>query len=155
DPLRAALDRLFDIDEQPADVDVFPRGVGGEAARPIDEPSAIGKRPQRVYVYRVEPVLLALSDVAGEPRDCEDRYICRRLVDAAVVVDAGVDPGDVRRWREVHVSAGDRVAADDPGVIEGRVFGINRRAKVPDLVDAEPVGRIQDREPALEQLAMI
>src|SRR3954447_16109613 len=68
-PLRALHDRLGDVVEEPADVDVAPLRVARERARAPDPDAASGERADAVDADLVEAALLALCHLEAEPVD--------------------------------------------------------------------------------------
>ena len=106
-PLRAALDRLLDVVEQPPHVDVAPGGIAAQGARAPDADAAAGEGADAVDADRVELSCSPLvTGVAALERAAHD-LVGGRLVHAALVVAAGVDAGHVAARRH-RASAGRR-----------------------------------------------
>ena len=132
-PLRAAIDRLLDEDEQPADVDVLPHRVRDHRPRAPDADVAAidAEVADHVHAARVEDVVLALAERVRErlaaavqvaADDAAHHLVGRRLVHAALDVGARVDPGDVTAGRD-QLSPVGRVRREHahPRVVEGAV----------------------------------
>src|SRR6476660_1794367 len=79
-PLRPADDRLGDVVEQPADVDVPPLGVAGEGAGTPDPDSPTGERADAVDAVLVQGPLLCLGHLEPESVGATDPLVGRRLV---------------------------------------------------------------------------
>ena len=109
-PLRPANDRLFDEDEQASDVDVLPRRVGRHRPRaPHADVAAFGAEvADYVDAARREDLAFAVTERELERHfarleivraDAAHHFVRRRLVNAAFVVHARVDAGDVSDGR--------------------------------------------------------
>src|SRR5262249_26764060 len=72
DKLGAFVDRLFNENEQPPHVDVFPRAVGSDHARAPYAIAAAGEEAQHIDVSRIEQVLLAFDHILGDLGDATD-----------------------------------------------------------------------------------
>ena len=93
-------DRLLEVVEQPANVEVAPRRVGRQRARTPDADAAAGERADAVDADRVEQVVLVLVICVSSEISAADDLVRRRLVHAAGVVVAGPDAGDVPGRRQ-------------------------------------------------------
>src|SRR3954453_23110122 len=87
-PLRAFHDRLGDVVEESAHVDVAPLRVARQGARAPDPDSAARERPDAVDPDLVEAALLGVGHLEPDPVGAEDDLVGRRLVHAARVVHA-------------------------------------------------------------------
>src|SRR5581483_7921827 len=151
-PLRGALDRRLHHDEETANVDIAPRRIRRQRAGAPDADAAAHHHADAVDALRVEDVLLTLGDGVLEAERAADDLVRGRLVNAALVVDAGVDAGHVARRRNVHVAAL-RIVDLDPREV---VRAVLRVARARQLVDAalHDFRRVEDRETILAHLAV-
>src|SRR5690606_33324473 len=99
-PLGADQDRLLQVVEVPADVQVAPGRVGGQGAGAPDADAAAGEGADAVDADRVEQVLLATGDLQLQVDGAADDLVRGRLVHAALEVVAGPDAGDVAARRD-------------------------------------------------------
>src|SRR5437762_1934716 len=98
-PLCAHLDRLLDEVEEPSHVDVAPGRITAQRSGPPDADSATGKRPDAVDANRVERVLLAFGNRGYRRQRTPHNLVGGSLVNAALVVVAGVDASHMAgRW---------------------------------------------------------
>ena len=73
DPLGALEDRLLDVVEEAADVEVAPRRIARQRPRAPDPDAPPGERPDAVDAGRVELVVLALGDLELQRQRAADR----------------------------------------------------------------------------------
>src|SRR5215475_6706783 len=157
DPLGAVENGLFEIVEQPADVEVPPCRVGGERAGAPHPDAAAGERAQAVDADRVEQVGLPPSDHRLERDRPTDDLVRRSLVHATGVVVAAPDPGHVPARRGEDVRPAGRVEDLDPRPVQGgelRVVAGDVDAPVLDLLGVQSGWRVEDGDPVPHQLAV-
>ena len=101
--------------------------------------------------------MLGLGQVEREADRAADDLVGRRLVDAAGVVVARPDPGDVAGRRHELRLAGERVEDLDPRPVERRVLAVVAGLVDPPLLDllgVEPWRRVEDGDAVAHQLAV-
>ena len=98
-PLRSLVDRVLEEREVAAQVHVLPLGIRAHRARAPEAVAAALEETEAVDALRVQHLLLGLVQQLLETDREVDDLVCRRLVDRAVDVVAGVDPGDESRRR--------------------------------------------------------
>src|SRR3954469_22200017 len=156
-PLRAFHDRLGDVVEQPAHVDVAPLRVAREGPGAPHADAAAGERADAVDADLVEAALLRVRDLERESVGAHDDLVGRGLVDAAALVDAAPESGDVARRRDLDGPAGERVHRLDPRVVQRRHLRVVAGGVHPpleDLLREQVRRRIQDRHPVAHVLAV-
>src|SRR5262245_56719460 len=124
DPLGALEDRFLDEVEQPADVQVAPGRVARQRPSAPDPDAPAGEGPDAVDPGWVQLVVLGLRDVQLERDRPANDLVRGRLVDAAGVVVAGPDAGQVAARRDVNGLAGERVEDLDPRPVERCVLAV-------------------------------
>src|SRR6266511_890805 len=155
-PVGAVEDRLLDVVEEPAHVEVTPLRVAGECARAPDPDALAGERPDAVDAVRVELVVLALGQVQLQRDRAAYDLVGGRLVHAAGGVVAGPDAGHVPTRRDERRCAAQRVHHLDPRPVERGVLGVVVRLGAPalHLLRVKPGRRVQDRDPVPHELAV-
>src|SRR5262249_10949374 len=130
-PLRPLVDRVLEVDEEAADVDVLPLRIGAHRPGAPDAVAAALEEAQRVDALGVEDVLPALVDVDLELGEPEHDLVRGRLVDAALDVAPRVDAGhEARGWEEDPIGrralrgALERIEDLDPRVVERAVLRV-------------------------------
>src|ERR1700733_4777668 len=101
----------------------------------------------------IETILNILADLVVEFQSAADHFVCGRLVDSALVIDSGVDAGDMAAGsaKSLTISVGRHqlrrdVEDLDPGIVESAIIGTRYLHKVVlgSLVSISKYRSIQD-----------
>src|SRR5688572_12672046 len=157
DPVGALQDRLFDVVEQAAHVEVAPFGITRQRPSAPDANALTRERSDAVHRDRVELIVLTFGDLQLERDHAADHFVRGRLVDTTGVIVAGPDAGDVAaRWNERRLAL-QRVHHLDPRPVERGVLRVVPRevdAPFLDLLRIESWWRVEDRDTIGHQLAV-
>src|SRR5215207_9576771 len=157
DPLRAAVEALFDEECEPPDGHVLPlrRELVGADERPRspDDGAEDGKRPQAVQPERVERAVLRIRERDRQPLRAANDGVGTggRLPDAALGVRPRVDPRDRAAGGELALpEVLQRVCGDEPREVRRGVLVPQARSgrdPCPRLVEAVDCGgQVEDGE---------
>ena len=123
-PLRAFVNRAFEVDEVPAQVDVLPFGIGTDRAGAPEPEAAAFEEAKTINAFGIQHLLLAFVDQLLEPDREVHHFVRRRFPDGALNVVPRVDAGHKTARRQVQFLARDRVEHRHPRIINRRVFRI-------------------------------
>src|SRR5258706_2986477 len=107
---------------------------------------ATWEKTQRINSFRIEHRLLDAGDIARDFRDTADRFVGRGFVYAALEVNPRIDPGDVTRWRQLHLATSDGFSNFEPRIIKRGEGSVKSLTKASDAGDVQPVRRIENSE---------
>src|SRR5262249_34836370 len=147
------VDRVLEVDEEPADVDVLPLRIRAHRAGAPHAAAAPLEEAQGVDPLGVQHVLARLGDVRLELREARHDLVRGRLEDAALYVAPRVDARDEARRRQGEPAWWSalrrplvRIEDLDPGVVERRVLGVEAAAEVADVAHGAALRRVHDRD---------
>src|SRR5215475_11207666 len=156
-PLGAVEDRLLEVVEQPADIEVAPRRIAGQRACAPNSDATTRERANAVHPDRVQQLLFGPCQTRLQRDGAANHLVGRGLVHAARCVVARPHSGHVTgRWY-VGVGAAGRVEDLDPRVVHRgvlRVVAGEVHPPLADLLRRQPRRWVDDRHPVAHQLAV-
>ena len=156
-PLGAFVNRVLQIGEVAAYIDVLPFGIRADRARSPKSETTAGKVAEAVDTVGIENVLLRFVKQGLKADGPAHNFVGRRLEHTTLNVVARVNAGHETTGRQFDLAPTLRVGRikfRDPWVIERSVFRIELAAKVSYLGKQEVVRRVEHGDAIAHPLAV-